>query len=263
MRGQARPLTRPTRTIPGIAKPVESNVAVDQARPPPTGPPPRPLRERVGVRGLRRRLRPTPRTRRARLVAPAHPRIFFAEGAAPHTPPDEPSRPAKAASPMRGNPGASEGVRRPPERRPRGGGPAPAPRARCRGGLRPPHPHPGRARCAARGPPTRPRIFFMWGRAPRPRNPDRAPAAIEAPSGPLAPAGEGPRTLGFFFHVAHRAPSPPRGQTPAGEPRSPPGTTPRLPPQPQESPSGSSRGGVGGSPPLRQQPPSGSSRPAG
>ena len=183
-----------------------------------------------------------------------------------------------------------------------------------RGGLRPPHPHPGRA-CAARGsgPPTHPRMFFHVGAAPPRPHPERraapppdriAPPTPEAGPAPSPLAGEGggegeraqpatgasacggtpqptrhnPRPAtqpqdpewiveggcggepplettalaGEGGGEGERA-QPATGQAPAGEPRSPPGTTPARQ-RSLKTPSGSSRGGVGGSPPLRQQP---------
>ena len=58
------------------------------------------------------------------------------------------------------------------------------PRVSC-GGLCPPHPHPGRARSARLGPPTRPRMFLLWGLRPhapvRIGSRDTAPRAIASP----------------------------------------------------------------------------------
>ena len=58
------------------------------------------------------------------------------------------------------------------------------------GGLRPPHPRPGRARCARLGPPTHPRIFSLRGLRPlAPTRISSAPAGSED-SGPLPARGE-------------------------------------------------------------------------
>ena len=134
-------------------------------------------------------LRPTPHPGRACAARgsgpPTRPRIFFMWGRSPHAPAGS----AHAAWPSRAQ-RAFEGVRLP---RPEGERAFPP-----LWGLRP-TPHPGRA-CAARGsgPPTRPRIFFMWGRSPHapagsahaawPSRAQRAFEGVPAPS---------PRGLGW------------------------------------------------------------------
>ena len=146
-----------------------------------------------------------------------------------------------------------------------------SPRAAC-GGLRgaaPPTPPPRTSALRGSGPPTRPRMFFLWGL--RPHAPTRSaglrrrrivpptPEAGPAPSplagegggeGSVAPPRGGAKPRGDNEPPrAHARPSPDRGKAPAGEPRSPPGTTPRLPTQPQD-PEWIVEGGCGGEPPL-------------
>ena len=170
----------------------------------------------------------------------------------------------------------------------------------------PPHPHPGRA-CAARGsgPPTRPRISFMWGLRPHaptrsaglrrrriaPSTPapiDRSIGEHQAPRAHARPSpGSKPGACGRQPAAHPALPPPPankaprnpewiveggcggepplentggagaarhRGQAPAGEPRSPPGTTPPPANKAPRNPKWIVEGGVwGGAPPLRTQ----------
>ena len=178
---------------------------------------------------------------------------FLFGGFAPTPPPGAPGR-------CRGPAGSAAGTQ------PRG-----RTRVSC-GGCAPTPPLGSAAGTQARG---QSRVF-MWGLRPHaPTRIARPHVAVESPSGPLSPLGEGGGE-GRSFPCGGCAPTPPpgrcalppapsplagegggegeraqpaTGQAPAGEPRSPPGTSPRLATQPRGAPSGSSRGGVGGAPP--------------
>ena len=170
---------------------------------------------------------------------PTHPRIFFLWGLRPHAP-TRTSRgrnvlPRPAPSPLAGE-GGGEGERAQP--------------ARCPRGAAPPTPPSRTSALRGSGPPTRPRIFFLWG--PRPHAPTRSAGLRRRRIGsrPQLPRPvQPPRPLRERVGVRGSGRSPPRGKAPAGEPRSPPGTTPRLPTQPQD-PEWIVEGGCGGEPPL-------------
>ena len=170
---------------------------------------------------------------------------------------------------MRSSPGA---LRRPLPSRERAGvrGAAPAarparPPARPLWGAQPPTPPSRTSTLRGSGPPTRPRISFLWGASPPtppmgrrlrrgPRGRTEPPRPLRSPLSPRERVRENPPPL--------RPPNPSRERGGEGEraaatasrlratARSPPSTTPHTTPQPQESPSGTSWVGVGGSPPC-------------
>ena len=177
---------------------------------------------------------------------PTHPPSdFFPVGAQPprpHSerraapPPDRIAPPTPEAgpapSPLAGE-GGGEGERAQP--------------ARLLWGLRP-HAPSRTSTLRGSGPPTRPRISFLWGRSPH--APARSAGLRRRRIAPSTPAPID-RSIGEHQPPRpHPRPSPDRGQAPAGEPRSPPGTTPPPANKAPRNPKWIVEGGCGGEPPL-------------